>query len=76
MMEMIRVQNLDCSTCAAKIERELLKTDGVESAVLDFATLTLYLKAADVSKALATITRIEPDVKIETQTRDSKADSG
>jgi len=70
-----RVQNLDCSTCAAKIERELLKTDGVESAVLDFATLTLHLKAADVSKALATITRIEPHVKIETQTRDSKADS-
>lgn len=70
-----RVQNLDCAACAAKIERELLKTEGVEAAVLDFATLTLHLKAADLSKALATITRIEPDIRIETKTRDSKTDS-
>jgi cation transport ATPase len=58
-----RVQNLDCAACAAKIERELLKTEGVEAATLDFANLTLHLRAADLSKALATITRIEPDVK-------------
>lgn len=70
-----RVQNLDCAACAAKIERELLKTEGVEAAVLDFATLTLHLKAADLSKALATITRIEPDIRIETKTRDSKTDN-
>ncbi|NPV06016.1 MAG: cadmium-translocating P-type ATPase [Syntrophaceae bacterium] len=69
-----RVQNLDCAACAAKIERELLKTEGVEAATLDFANLTLHLRAADLSKALATIMRIEPDVKIETTTQDSKAD--
>jgi len=66
-----RVHNLDCAACAAKIERELLKTEGVEAATLDFANLTLHLRAADLSKVLATITRIEPDVKIETTTRDS-----
>ncbi|MDZ7581190.1 MAG: heavy metal translocating P-type ATPase [Deltaproteobacteria bacterium] len=68
-----RVHNLDCAACAAKIERELLKTEGVEAATMDFATLTLHLRATDLSKALATITRIEPDVKIETTTQDSKA---
>lgn len=33
-----RVQGLDCAACAAKIERELRQTEGVEEAVLDFAT--------------------------------------
>ncbi|MEE4601137.1 MAG: heavy-metal-associated domain-containing protein, partial [Desulfobacteraceae bacterium] len=40
-----RIQNLDCASCAAKIERELQKTEGVEAAVVDFANLTLHLRA-------------------------------
>lgn len=59
-----QVQNLDCASCASKIERELQQTEGVEEAVLDVATLTLHLKATDISKALAVVARIEPDVKI------------
>jgi len=59
-----RVQNLDCAACAAKIERELQNTEGVEAAVVDFANLTLHLRAADISKALAAVARIEPDVKL------------
>ena len=70
-----RIQNLDCASCAAKIERELQKTEGVEAAVVDFANLTLHLRATDISKALATVERIEPDVKIESTLQDSKADS-
>ena len=53
-----RVQNLDCAACADRIERALLKTEGVEAAALDFASLTLHLRAADMSKALEVITRI------------------
>ena len=77
-----RVQNLDCAVCAAKIERELQKTEGVERVALDFANLTLHLKAADIPKALATVARIEPDVKLmsadqDTPSQDPKpADSG
>lgn len=59
-----RVQNLDCAACAAKIERELQNTEGVEAAVVDFVNLTLHLRAADISKALAAVARIEPDVKL------------
>ncbi len=59
-----RIQNLDCAACAAKIERELEKTEGVQSVALDFANLTLHLKTTDISKALATVARIEPDVKL------------
>ncbi|MBA3016159.1 MAG: cadmium-translocating P-type ATPase [Proteobacteria bacterium] len=62
-IERYDIDNLDCATCAAKIEQELKKTDGVEDAVLDFATLTLLLKATDTQKALAVISRIEPQVK-------------
>jgi Cd2+/Zn2+-exporting ATPase len=69
-----RVKNLDCAACAAKIERELLKIEGVESATLDFANLTLHLRAADIAKALAAVARIEPGIKIETTTQNPKAD--
>lgn len=57
------VRDLDCAACAAKIERELNKTEGVDEAVLDFANLTLLLKATDHHKALAAVLRVEPDVK-------------
>ena len=56
------MENLDCAACAARIEQELKKTEGVEDAVLDFASLTLHLKAVDVPKALAAINRIEPGI--------------
>jgi Cd2+/Zn2+-exporting ATPase len=73
--ERYTVQNLDCATCAAKIERELLKTEGVKEAVLDFASLTLHLKATDIQKALGTVTRIEPEVKLTAAKHDSHAHS-
>ena len=57
------VQNLDCAACAAKIERGLKKTEGVEEVALDFANLILHLKAVDIPKALATVHFIEPEVK-------------
>jgi len=63
-----RLKNLDCGSCAAKIERELLKTVGVEEATVDFASLTLHLKATDIPKALAVITRIEPAVVVTLKT--------
>lgn len=62
--ESYSLRNLDCGSCAAKIERELLKTDGVEEATVDFATLTLHLKANDIPRALAAIKRIEPQVAV------------
>lgn len=65
--ERYAIQNLDCAACAAKIERELYKTAGVEEAVIDFTNLTLHLRAADIPKVLETINRIEPQVVITPQ---------
>lgn len=62
--ERYTLQNLDCGSCAAKIERELQKTPGVEEATVDFANLTLHLKASDTPQALKVISRIEPEVVV------------
>jgi Cd2+/Zn2+-exporting ATPase len=69
-----RLENVDCATCAARIERELLKTEGVEAATLDFATLTLRIKAADIPKAVAAVRRIEPNVKIAAASQEFEAE--
>jgi Zn2+/Cd2+-exporting ATPase len=59
-MEKFRIRNVDCAACAAKIESGLLKVPGVDQAVLDFATLTLHLKADDMGKVIDELHRIEP----------------
>lgn len=66
--ERYSLRNLDCGSCAAKIERELLKTPGVEEAVVDFAHLTLHLKTSDIPRALEVIKRIEPGVVVTPKT--------
>lgn len=62
------LNGLDCANCAAKIEREVKKIDGVTNAVVSFMTLRMTLEAdsdkiEDVSqKAIAIIGKLEPEV--------------
>lgn len=58
------VKNLDCAACAAKIERGLQKTPGVDDAVLDFASLTLHVNARDVAWVQETVRGIDPGVEL------------
>lgn len=62
--ERFTVKNIDCASCAAKIEQGLNAVDGVDEAVLDFATLTLYVKAKDITRVLEEIRRLEPEVEL------------
>ena len=62
--ERFNVKNLDCASCAAKIEKGLRAVEGIEDAVLDFASLTLHVKARDMIKVVEEVHRIEPDVEI------------
>lgn len=62
--ERFRVKNIDCASCAAKIERGLKKIDGIDDAALDFANLTLHVKAVDIERVLKEVSRIEPDVEL------------
>jgi Cd2+/Zn2+-exporting ATPase len=63
-MEKFNVKGLDCAVCAAKIEQGLNRLDGVETAVLDFASLTLHVKTSSVARVLDAVRRIEPQVQL------------
>ena len=55
---------LDCPNCAAKIERELRKVEGLENVSVNFNTLSIELPEASVEQARSIINRVEPDVKL------------
>ena len=63
-MEKFNVRGLDCAACAAKIEEGLNGLDGVETAVLDFASLTLHVKTSSVTRVLDAVNKIEPQVQL------------
>ena len=62
--EIFNVKNIDCASCAAKIENGLKSLDGINDAVLDFANLTLHVKAEDVNRIVEEVRKIEPDVEL------------
>ena len=62
--EKFNVKGLDCAACAAKIEQGLNRLDGVETAVLDFARLTLHVKTNSVPRVLDTVHQMEPQVQL------------
>lgn len=64
------LENLDCPTCAAKIERTVAAIDGVDSCTVSFLTTKMVLEATEdkipaIEKAArAQIRRIEPDTNL------------
>ena len=63
-MEKFHVKNLDCANCAAKIERGLLKVDGIDEASVDFANLILHVKSRDIEQVIKEVGRIDPQVEL------------
>ena len=61
--EIFNVKNIDCPSCAAKIENGLKAVDGVNDAVLDFASLTLHVKARDITRIIEEVRKIEHEVE-------------
>ncbi len=70
MVKKIRVRDLDCADCAAKLERSLGKLDGVRSASVDFImqkiTLDIDDGAADsvLAAVVKTCKKVEPDMAL------------
>ncbi len=62
--EKFHVNNLDCASCAAKIERGLKKVENVADVTVDFANLMLHVKTNDVQKIIEEVRRIEPNVEL------------
>jgi len=75
------IEGLDCANCAAKIEVQLNKTDGIEEARVDFLSrkLTLSLsslanKSEMIQKTQKIIDKIEPGVKIHELSKEENDD--
>jgi Cd2+/Zn2+-exporting ATPase len=58
------LKNLDCASCANKLEHGLNEMETIDKAVVDFATMTLLITAQDVDEIAAKVKSIEPEVKI------------
>ncbi|MGE5437321.1 MAG: heavy metal translocating P-type ATPase [Syntrophothermus sp.] len=59
-----KLENVDCASCAAKIEKGLLQKDGVKYAAINFSNLTLETDLNDIEEVKSTINKIEPEVEV------------
>ena len=59
-----KIKNIDCASCAVKVETGVKKLEGVQFASLDFASQTFHIQADDISKVIAQIKFIEPDADL------------
>jgi len=64
MAEKFYVKNLDCASCAAKIERGLKEVEGVDDVSVDFATLMLHVRTNDIQRIIKEVRQIEPNVEL------------
>lgn len=70
MKKTIKLQDLDCANCAAKIENAVKKLEGVTDVKVNFLSQKMELEAADdkydsvLSEAKKVIKKIEPDVTV------------
>jgi len=59
-----RLKNLDCASCAFKIEEELKKHKDVRFARVNFSTSELIIDAEDIESALESVKKVEPDIVV------------
>lgn len=70
MKAILKLENLCCANCAAKIEDQVQRIDGVESAGLSFMTQKLSIEAAEddiediVREVSRIVKKIESDITI------------
>lgn len=71
MKKKFKVTDIDCASCAAKIEDQIGKLDGVEKSNLSFMTQKLIIKGDDdkmdkiIEEAKKIVFKIEPDAGFE-----------
>ena len=70
MKRIVKLRELDCANCAAKMQTAIEKIDGVDACSVNFMTQRLTLEAADdqfeniVDQAVKICQKIEPDCEI------------
>ncbi len=70
-MKKYKLKNLDCASCAAKIEDSLLKLDEVKFVTVNFATASMTVDTDNFEKVKNKIKQIEPEVEIEDAGKES-----
>lgn len=70
-MQTFFIKNLDCASCASKIEQKIRKAKGVRAAHISFATNTLSIDCDDMQSIKALIKSIEPEVEISKKSQTS-----
>jgi len=63
-MQKLQLKNLDCAACAAKLERAIKKSEGVEDAVVDFVNQLLFVEARDMDRVRDAVRSIDPQVEL------------
>lgn len=71
-MKKYKLNNLDCAACASKIEDNLTKLGGVKFVNVNFANSTMTIDTDDIEKVKARIKKIEPEVEVEDNEKESK----
>lgn len=67
MKKVFKLEDLDCANCAAKMERNILKIKGVQSANVSFMSQKLTLEAPDeefeaiMDEVVRVCKKVEPD---------------
>lgn len=70
MRKTFKLDEIDCASCAQKLQDAICKLDGVEKATVNFLTQKLTLTAADdrfdevLDRVVALTADIEPDCEI------------
>ena len=58
------LNNLDCATCASKIEDSLSKLDEVKFVSVNFANSSMTIDTENIEKVKALIKKLEPEVEV------------
>ncbi|TLD82826.1 heavy metal translocating P-type ATPase [Helicobacter trogontum] len=61
-MQKFILENLDCNSCANKLEKSLQTLSCVEQVNINFSTNTLYIQTSDMQAVKAQIAKIEPSI--------------
>ncbi len=67
MKKVVKLENLDCANCAAKMENAIKKIDGVKDVKINFMMQKMTLEADDaiwndvVAQAIKVCKKVEPD---------------
>lgn len=70
MKKTFSMVDLDCANCAAKMEKAILKIEGVRAATVSFFAQKLVLEADDdkwdeaLKKACEAVRRVDPDCRL------------